>query len=95
MKIKEKIYELFGEGMIAWLFLALSVIIIGLVYLFTSGISFLVYRTPNNWFLILVFVILGIAGFLILTILLGLISQIFTGLVSKLCILVDKKKNKK
>lgn len=95
MKIKEKIYELFGEGMIAWLFLALSVIIIGLVYLFTSGISFLVYRTPNNWFLILGFVILGIAGFLILTILLGLISQIFTGLVSKLCILVDKKKNKK
>ena len=66
-----------------------------ILYLFTAGISFLVYRTPNNWFLILGFVILGIAGFLILTILLGLISQIFTGLVLKLCILVDKKKNKK
>ena len=58
MKIKEKIHELFEEGMIAWLFLAFSVIMIGLVYLFTAGISFLVYRTPNNWFLNLGFVIL-------------------------------------
>ena len=39
--------------------------------------------------------VLGIAGFLILTVLLGFISQIFIGFISKLCNLIDKKKNKK
>lgn len=92
MKIKEKIHELFEEGMIAWLFIALSSIIIGFIYLFTVGISFLVYRTPNNWFLILGFVILGIAGFLILTLLLGFVSEIFIRFISKLYNLIDKRK---
>lgn len=32
MKIKEKIHKLFEEGMIAWLFLAFSIIMIGLVF---------------------------------------------------------------
>ena len=95
MKIKEKIHKLFEEGIIAWLFIVLSVIMIGFIYLFTGGISFLIYRTTDNWFIVLGFLILGITGFLISTILLGIVSKIFTGLVSKLCTLIDKKKNKK
>lgn len=95
MKIKEKIRELFEEEMIAWLLLALSVIMIGFIYLFVAGISFLIYRTTDNWFIVLGFLILGIAGFLISTILLGIVSKIFTGLVSKLCNLIDKKKIKR
>lgn len=95
MKIKEKICELLAEGMTAWLFIALSVIMIGFIYLYVAGNSFLIYRTTDNWFIVLGFIVFRIAGFLISTILSGLASKIFLGFISKLCNLINKKKNKK
>ena len=95
MKIKEKIYELFKKGFDAWLILFLLFCLLAIIYLIMALASLAIYETPDRWFEILKFLVIGIAGFLFLTLLLGIVSQIFIGFVPKIRALIDKKKNKK
>lgn len=95
MKIKEKIFELLMEGFFAWINLILLLCLFGSIYFLVGIVSLTIYGTPGRWPEILGFLIAGIAGFLFLTLLLGIISRFFSGLVSNLCNLVKKRKNKK
>lgn len=95
MKIKEKIYELLKKGFDAWLILFLLFCLVAFIYLILGLASLAIYKTPDRWFEILKFLVIGIAGFLFLTLLLGIVSQIFNRVVSKLQNSINKIKNKK
>lgn len=95
MKIKEKICELLAEGFVAWIILILLFCLFGSICFFLSIVSLTIYGTPDRWIEILGLLIAGITGFLFLTLLLGIISRFFSGLVLNLCNLVKKRKNKK
>lgn len=94
MKIKEKVCELFAEGFVAWIILVLLLCLFCSIYFLLVMVSSTIYGTPVRWPEILGFLIAGIAGFLFLTLLLGIISRFFSGLVSNLCNLVKKEKIK-
>lgn len=93
MKIKEKIFELLMEGFFAWINLILLFCLFGSICFLLSTFSLTIYGTPDRWIEILGLLIAGITGFLVLTLLSGIISRFFSDLVSKLCNSV--KKNKK